>query len=75
MYRIETLEKRLDALDKGSNSELVTILLGMLEKKSTHQEQEAPVTDAKKSQVATKPTDQAEVYDTLLSFARRRTII
>lgn len=79
MYRLESLEKRLEGIEKrmdnkaSNNPDVLNILLKLLEKQAT-------TTDPAPHPVPTPPspkgtkTDDDAVYDTLLSFARRRTI-
>lgn len=70
LYRIDALEKRLDAIDKTSSNELVSVLLNLLEKKEmAHDPQPVPVPSPTPT-----PTPLPSSYDALLSFARRRTI-
>jgi len=72
LYRIDVLEKRIDAMDKSSTSELVSILLNLLEKKEVH----VPLVEVVQQQEQPKCNGTKEAaYDALLSFARRRTIV
>ena len=76
MYRLESLEKRLESMEKRSydtksNPDILNILLKLLEKQAI---QEPDTPSPPKVTTTTKKEDDI-VYDSLLSFARRRTIV
>jgi hypothetical protein len=77
LYRLEAMEKRMDAMEKSSSAELINILLKLLEKQPTAPQVQVQSTKAPEPAPVPAPAceNNNEIYDTLLSFARRRTIV
>ena len=77
LYRLEMLEKRIDSMEKSGNTDLINILLKLLEKQSSPSTQvvcQSPTPTTADPQVQVKDP-QEELYDNILTFARRRTIV
>ena len=70
LYRLELLEKRIDSMEKSGNSDLINILLKLLDKQSPN-----IVTCPQASSPESTKEAKEELYDNILTFARRRTIV